>query len=82
MSHDLERKSPQGEPPKAATLELSVTAVGMGLRFVELEQTELVNSVTCLLCQNSASGKFWSPACGHDVVMGTSGASRQIKTTW
>ncbi len=44
MSHELERKPAQPEQQKTATLQLSIAAVGMGLRFVELEQTELVSS--------------------------------------
>ena len=43
MSHELERKPAHAEQPAVATLQLSVAAVGMGLRFVELEQTELVS---------------------------------------
>ncbi|KAK9858457.1 hypothetical protein WJX84_002370 [Apatococcus fuscideae] len=41
LSQELERRPAPGSQPKASTLQLSVAAVGMGLRFVELEQTEL-----------------------------------------
>lgn len=44
MSTEIERKPAQGPQQTPATLQLSVAAVGMGLRFVELEQTDLVSS--------------------------------------
>ena len=55
MSTEIERRPAQGPQQTPATLQLSVAAVGMGLRFVELEQTELVSPLPCCALQTKTS---------------------------